>query len=207
MASRPDVLTGPERAVPERAELDAEALDRDLVSGVGRGDREAFVALFRRYREVARALALRVCRRPALAEEVVQEAFLSLWTGADGFDPQRGSVRAWVLGTVHHRAVDAVRREESQRRRAERATPSPGEVEALTTDAFDRLAAAEERQAVRRALGSLPAEQREVIDLMYFRGLSQARVAERLRIPLGTVKSRTVAAMRRLRSELLEGRA
>lgn len=204
MASRPDVLTGPERAVPERADSDGDERERDLVSRVGRGDREAFVALFRRYRDLARALALRVCRRPALAEEVVQEAFLSLWAGAGGFDPERGSVRAWVLGTVHHRAVDAVRREESQRRRSERATPSAGELEAVTEDAFERLAAEEEREAVRRALHSLPPEQREVIHLMYFGGLSQSRVAERLSIPLGTVKSRTVAAMRRLRSELLE---
>lgn len=206
MASRPDILTGPGGAVWDRADLDGQARDADLVDRVARGDREAFVVLFRRYRDLARALALRVCRSPALAEEAVQEAFLSLWAVAREFDPERGSVRAWVLGTVHHRAVDAVRREESQRRRAERAAPSPGEVEAVTDDAFGRLATEGEREAVRRALRSLPTEQREVIDLMYFGGLSQSRVAERLSIPLGTVKSRTVAAMRRLRSELLERR-
>jgi RNA polymerase sigma factor (sigma-70 family) len=177
--------------------------DRELMARVAGGDQDAFLGLVRRYGELARALATRVCRRPALAEEAVQEAFLSLWANARDFDPERGSVRAWVLGTVHHRAVDAVRREESQRRRGEQAArqanPPP-----VQWDPLDRVEAAAEREAVRRALRSLPEEQRRVIDLMYFEGLSQSRVAERLAVPLGTVKSRTVAAMRRLRRELLE---
>jgi RNA polymerase sigma factor (sigma-70 family) len=97
----------------------AEARDRDLVQRIRHGDGEAFRGLFGRYSPSAMSLARRVVRQPFLAEEIVQEAFLAVWRNPGGYDPQRGSVRAWLMGMVHHRAVDAVRREESQRRRTE----------------------------------------------------------------------------------------
>ncbi len=96
----------------------SEARDRDLIRRVGEGDEEAFRGLFRRYAPTAQALARRVARQPSLAEEIVQEAFLAVWRNPDRYDPQLGTVRSWLLGLVHHRAVDAVRREEAQRRRA-----------------------------------------------------------------------------------------
>ena len=145
----------------------------------------------------------RVVRQPFLAEEIVQEAFLAVWKNPGGYDPQRGSVRSWLMGMVHHRAVDTVRREESQRRRVEESQlsdpvvqPDPAE------DVVDEIGLPEERRAVRAALDELPAEQRQVIELMYFDGLSQSTISDQLGLPLGTVKSRTLLGMRRLRSSI-----
>jgi RNA polymerase sigma-70 factor (ECF subfamily) len=181
----------------------SEARDRDLMSRVEHGDEEAFRGLFRRYAPTARALAIRVVRQPNLAEEIVQEAFLALWKQPQGYDRQRGSVRSWLMGMVHHRAVDMVRREEAHRRRVEAAIP---EASVPDPDPADQVAEdvdlPGERRAVRAALDLLPAEQRQVIELMYFDGLSQSAIAGRLGLPLGTVKSRTLLGMRRLRGSL-----
>jgi RNA polymerase sigma factor (sigma-70 family) len=181
----------------------SEARDRELVQRIGRGDEDAFRGLFGRYAPSAMALARRVARQPFLAEEIVQEAFLAVWRNPSGYDQQRGSVRAWLMGMVHHRAVDAVRREESQRRRVEESmvsdpvvSPDPAD------DVADQVDLPEERKAVRAALDDLPAEQREVIELMYFGGLSQSTISDRLGVPLGTVKSRTLLGMRRLRGAI-----
>ena len=181
----------------------SETRDRELVQRIERGDEDAFRGLFGRYAPSAMALARRVARQPFLAEEIVQEAFLAVWRNPSGYDQQRGSVRAWLMGMVHHRAVDAVRREESQRRRAEEAmvsdpvvSPDPAD------DVADAIDLPEQRRAARAALAALPAEQREVIELMYFGGLSQSAIAERLGLPLGTVKSRTLLGMRRLRGAI-----
>jgi RNA polymerase sigma-70 factor, ECF subfamily len=130
--------------------------------------------------------------------------FLAVWRKPDAYDPERGSVRSWLMGMVHHRAVDVVRREESQRRRAETALPEaadPGDDPGVTV--VEELGIPEERRAVRLALEDIPAEQRQVIEMMYFDGMSQLQIAERLGMPLGTVKSRTLLGMRRLRSALV----
>ena len=181
----------------------SEARDRELVQRIGRGDEDAFRGLFGRYAPSAMALARRVARQPFLAEEIVQEAFLAVWRNPSGYDQQRGSVRAWLMGMVHHRAVDAIRREESQRRRVEESmvsdpvvSPDPAD------DVVDELDLPEERKAVRAALDGLPQEQRQVIELMYFGGLSQTKISEQLGLPLGTVKSRTLLGMRRLRGAI-----
>lgn len=181
----------------------SEARDRELVLRICGGDEEAFRGLFRRYAPAARALAQRVVRQSHLAEEIVQEAFLALWKNPKGYDQERGSVRSWLMGTVHHRAVDLVRREESYRRRAEESIRSVLETDPDPADTvIAELALPDERRAVRAALDQLPAEQRHVIELMYFDGLTQSRIAEKLDIPLGTVKSRTLLGMRRLRTAL-----
>ena len=181
----------------------SEARDRELVQQIGRGDEDAFRGLFGRYAPSAMALARRVARQPFLAEEIVQEAFLAVWRNPSGYDQQRGSVRAWLMGMVHHRAVDAVRREESQRRRVEESMVSDPVVSPdLADDVADQVDLPDERKAVRAALDGLPADQREVIELMYFGGLSQSTISERLGLPLGTVKSRTLLGMRRLRGAI-----
>jgi RNA polymerase sigma factor (sigma-70 family) len=188
-----------------RVALDlSDVRDQELVTRIRGGDEEAFRGLFRRYAPNAMALARRVVRQPSLAEEIVQEAFLALWRNPTGYDQERGSVRSWLLGTVHHRAVDAVRREESQRRRAESAVSVEVAQPDISEDVAAELDAPEERRAVRTALDELPAEQRQVIELMYFDGLSQSTIAERLSLPLGTVKSRSLLGMRRLRAALVE---
>lgn len=175
--------------------------DQDLLRRVGRRDEDAFRLLFRRHAPHAHALALRLVRQPFLAEEAVQDAFLALWRDAGSYDPRRGSVRAWLMGMVHNRAVDLVRREESQRRRAEK--PALVVLEDPGDEVVREIGSAEEGARVRAALAELPNEQRRVIELMYFDGLSQSRIAERLSLPLGTVKSRTVLGMRRLRDSLV----
>jgi RNA polymerase sigma-70 factor (ECF subfamily) len=181
----------------------AEARDRELVLGIRRGDEEAFRGLFSRYAPSAKAIALRVVRQSHLAEEIVQEAFLALWRNPDGYDQQRGSVKSWLMGMVHHRAVDLVRREESQRRRAERTASQIVEIESDHADeVVDQIGLPEERRRVRAALDELPQEQRAVIEMMYFDGKSQSQIAEATGLPLGTVKSRTLLGMRRLRATL-----
>jgi RNA polymerase sigma-70 factor (ECF subfamily) len=197
-----DVLVLP-RSEPVGNPDVAESLDRELLDRIGGRDEDAFRALFARYAPVASALAGRVVRQSHLAEEIVQEAFLAVWRNPGAYDRRRGSVRAWLMGTVHHRAVDLVRREEAHRRRAERAIPDAVDRQEDHADQVVKdLARPQERRLVRAALSELPAEQRDVIEMMYFDGLSQSQIAERTGTPLGTVKSRTLLGMRRLRAAL-----
>ena len=147
------------------------------------------------------ALAVRVVRQTQLAEEIVQEAFLTLWRDPGVFDERRGSVKAWLMTMVHHRAVDVVRREEAQRRRShEMVARIHEETEDPTEAVVEAVAAPAERDAIRTALRSLPDDQREVLQLMYFDGLSQSQIAQKTGAPLGTVKSRALLGMRRMRS-------
>ena len=190
----------------ERALVDelAAARDLDLMRRISEADEEAFRTLFRRHAPTAAALAVRIVRQRFIAEEIVQEAFLAVWRAPAAFDPSRGSVRSWLLGLVHHRAVDAVRREEAQRRRAETAV-----AEAVIVDGdpaplvVEEAALPQERDAVRAALGDLPHDQRRVIELMYFEGKTQTQISAELSLPLGTVKSRTLLGMRKLRAALV----
>jgi RNA polymerase sigma factor (sigma-70 family) len=181
----------------------ADVRDRELLRRISEGEEAAFRDLFHRYAPVAIALALRVVRQRGLAEEVVQEVFLSLWLTAERFDETRGSARAWLMGMVRNRAVDAVRREQTQRRRADELATNDVIVVADPADeVIHQLDLPSERRALRGALDDLPPDQRRVLELMYFGGLSQSQVAERLSVPLGTVKSRTLLGMRRLRGVL-----
>ena len=188
--------------LPEERESD---LDRDLMTGIAQGDRSSFLRLFDRYAPTAMGLTWRMLRNRHIAEEAVQETFLAVWRDPDGYRAERGTVRAWLMSTAHHRAVDLVRREVSQNRSATEAAAvfatakgpaDPGEV------VVEAVGLAEDRRAVRRALENLRPEQRQIIELMYFEGLSQTQIAERLPLPLGTVKSRARLAMRRLGGSL-----
>jgi len=189
----------------ERTPVDelAEVRDRDLIRRISRSDEEAFRALFRRHAPTAAAIATRIVRQRFLAEEIVQETFLAVWRAPAAFDPERGSVRSWLMGLVHNRAVDAVRREEAQRRRAESAGAETVAVEDPAPLVVEEAVLPQERQAVRAALADLPREQRQVIELMYFEGKTQRQVSAELSLPLGTVKSRTLLAMRKLRTALV----
>jgi len=181
------------------------ARDRQLVRRIEGGDEEAFRSLFASYAPFAMALAVRLVRQTQLAEEIVQEAFLTLWRSPGVFDERRGSVKAWLMTMVHHRAVDVVRREASLRRRSdEMVVRIREETEDPTEAVVEAVAAPGERDAVRNALRSLPDDQREVLELMYFGGLSQSQVAEKTGAPLGTVKSRALLGMRRMRSMVVE---
>jgi RNA polymerase sigma-70 factor, ECF subfamily len=181
----------------------SEARDRDLVRRLRDRDEEAFRGLFARYAPTAKALALRVVRQSHLAEEIVQEAFMAVWRNPDAYDDGRGSVRSWLMGMVHHRAVDLVRREEAYRRRAQDSIPAAMQEQVdHAEEVTERVALPQERQVVRQALDELPQEQRAVLEMMYFDGLSQSQIAETTGLPLGTVKSRTLLGMRRMRTAL-----
>jgi RNA polymerase sigma-70 factor (ECF subfamily) len=177
--------------------------DLELHRRVSARDRAAFDELFRRYAASAHGVAFRVTSQELIAQEVVQDAFLALWRAPEAFDPARGAFRTFFLSLVHHRAVDAVRREERLRKRTERAAnleAATGEdpAEEVVQDAYLSV----RRREVRDALAALPAEQRQVLEMAYFGGMTQVRIAETLAIPIGTVKTRTLAAMRKLRAAL-----
>jgi RNA polymerase sigma-70 factor (ECF subfamily) len=178
-------------------------IDLELHQRVSSGHRGAFEELYRRYSAPAYGLALRVTAQPALAQEVVQDAFLALWRAPEAYDRSRGAFRSFFLSLVHHRAVDTVRREERLRRRTERASNlEPVHGEDVAEDVVESAYLGTRRLEVREALEVLPPEQRQVLEMAYFGGLTQARIAEELQIPIGTVKTRTLAAMRKLRRTL-----
>jgi RNA polymerase sigma factor (sigma-70 family) len=156
--------------------------------------------LLNSYTGRALALARRIVVDDGLAEDVVQEAFLAYWRNPGAFDAARGSFGSWFLALVHHKAVDAVRREASHRRRLDAAGEmfESGDVPDVAEGVADRMADAR----VRTALESLPAVQREAIVLAYWGGYTQREIAARTGAPLGTVKTRMLVGMRRLQSGL-----
>jgi RNA polymerase sigma factor (sigma-70 family) len=177
--------------------------DLDLHRRLAAGDVAAFDALYRRYAAVALGLAYRLTGDRGLAQDVVHDAFLALWRAPEAFDAARGAFRTFFLSLVHHRAVDAIRREERLRARQERAANlEPLEVEDPVESVVDEDLVARRRHEVRAALGTLPPEQRQVLEMAYFGGMTQVRIARELGIPLGTVKTRTFAALRKLRALL-----
>jgi RNA polymerase sigma-70 factor (ECF subfamily) len=173
--------------------------DLELHRSLSGGDRGAFDALYRRYSSSAYGLAYRITGQQVLAQDVVHDAFLALWRAPDAYDPARGAFRTFFLSLVHHRAVDTVRREERIRGRQERASNlEPLSVEDPAEGVADAADLADRRVEVRAALGTLPPEQRQALELAYYGGKTQVQIAEELGIPLGTVKTRTLAAMRKL---------
>lgn len=182
---------------------DADRLDLDLHRRVSSGDRGAFEELFRRYSSAAYGLARRVTAQEALAQEVVQDAFLALWRAPEAYDPSRGTFRSFFLSLVHHRAVDTVRREERLRKRTERASNLEAAVGEDVAEGVVQEADLDlRRKQVLEALETLPPEQRRVLEMAYFGGSTQAQISQLLDIPIGTVKTRTLAAMRKLRRAL-----
>jgi RNA polymerase sigma factor (sigma-70 family) len=182
---------------------DGDREDLQLHRRLSAGDRGAFDELYRRYSPTAYGIAYRLTGQQLLAQDVVHDAFLALWRAPEAFDATRGAFRSFFLSLVHHRAVDTIRREERLRARQDRAAnlePAVGEdpSERVVHDDF----VARRRSEVRDALADLSAEQRQVLEMAYFAGKTQVRIAEELGIPLGTVKTRTFAALRKLRRAL-----
>jgi RNA polymerase sigma factor (sigma-70 family) len=173
--------------------------DEQVLEAVGKGDDDALGILYDRYGRVAYALAFRVLRDQALAEDAVQEAFLAVWRSADAYKRERAKPSTWILTVVHRRAVDLVRRE--QRRRGEPLEAAP---EPVSAPVDEDVALRDRRVAVQAALDRLPGEQRQALELAYYAGLTQSELAARLGVPLGTVKSRMFAGLGRLRELLTE---
>jgi len=156
---------------------------------VGEGDAHAFEVVFDRHGGAAFSLAYRMCAARARAEDVVQEAFLSLWRSGARYDRTRGSVRSWILGAVHNRAIDAFRQESA------RTAKDVHDDRIVETVAAEELTEVEverrdDAHRVRSALLELPVEQRKVIELAYFGGFTHSQIADMLGLPAGTVKGR-----------------
>jgi len=176
--------------------------DEALVALVARGDEGALAELYDRIGRVAFGLAFKVLRDDRLAEDAVQEAFLAVWRTAAGFRAERAKASTWILTLVHRRAVDLVRREE--RRRAD-PLDDLGRDAGRSESAEDEAWLGFERERVQGALHRLPHAQREAVELAYYGGFSQSELAERLGVPLGTIKSRMFAGLARLRELLDDG--
>lgn len=189
--------------------MNADALqrlaDEDLMPLMARKDAAAFEVYYDRHGGAAYSLAHRIVGDPQAAEDVTQEAFLSIWRSRARYDPTRGSVRAWTLGIVRNRAIDALRREGGRAPKLDlddeaalerKEAPERTEAEALRR---------ETARQVRGALGALPTEQSQVIELAYFGGFTHSEIARMLEMPLGTVKGRMRLGLEKIRARFAEG--
>lgn len=193
--------------MPVRREKAERLADEELMPLVGRKDPEAFEVLFDRHGGAAYSLAYRIVGDRAAAEEVTQEAFISVWRSGARFDAARGSVRSWLLSVVRNRAIDFLR---SRAGKAPKLTFDDDSVleqrpaqERTEEEALQRETSAE----LRGALGKLPGEQSKVIELAYFGGFSHSEIARMLNLPMGTVKGRMRLGLEKIRGDLAEGLA
>lgn len=196
--ARPETSRSGRTADPERARQDVQILQR-----ISAGDERALAELYDRYGRPAYSLARRICVDEVLAEDVIQEVFLLIWRDPSRYVAGRGAFSSWLLTVVHHKSVDAVRREGVHRRRqvvlddevGEQVSPAnPGS----DTNAIGNVVG----ENVRKAINELPAEQAKTMMLAYYGGYTQREVASIVGVPLGTVKSRMFAAAQRLRGAL-----
>jgi RNA polymerase sigma-70 factor (ECF subfamily) len=161
--------------------------DQALIDDIVKGDEQALAQFYERFSARAYGIALKVLRNAAEAEDVLQETFMEIWRSATRYNPLRGLPERWVATIARTRAIDRLRKRQSQQRTAE---ASGREVLTSTPTVDDQLALGEDVQKLRGALSQLPTEQREVIELAYFQGLSQSDISEKTGLPLGTVKTR-----------------
>lgn len=181
-----------------------EAIDAGLMQRIAQGDRDAFAQLYDRFSGPLYGTALRIVREPAEAQDVVHDAFISLWEKAATFETSRGSAFSWAITLVRNRAIDRVR---MRRRRAELlADSAPDDLGlAAMSDAVsgaDAAVTGDEARAVRAAVATLPAEQQKALELAFFGGLTQEEIARKLSEPLGTVKARIRRGLIKLRDAL-----
>ena len=179
--------------------------DTQLAEALVGGDTEALGEIYDRFHRAVFAVAFRVTTDRTHAEDVVQEVFVALWKRPEAYNPTRASLGTWLMSTAHHKAVDLVRREESLRRRRDLVAVEVEQElreEHLAEPVEDQATERWQAQRVRRALSDLPEAQRQAMVLAYFGGYTQREVAAVMGVPLGTVKTRMLAAMRKLRDVL-----
>lgn len=173
--------------------------DYELALAIKRGDPDALEELYDRTSKRAFGLAYRILQDAAQAEDVVQEVFLTVWRQADRIDPSRGKLTSYLLTMVHHKAVDTLR---ASRAGVRETAFDPARLQAATSDVADRVIQSLGADAVREALTSLPDDQRAPVEMAFFQGFTHIEISEKLKIPLGTVKSRLRLAMDKLRVAL-----
>ncbi|HEX4690949.1 MAG TPA: sigma-70 family RNA polymerase sigma factor [Solirubrobacteraceae bacterium] len=178
--------------------------DEDLMQLVRSADPDAFAVLYERHSGSSYALAYRMTGTRGAAEDVTQEAFISVWRSGARFDRSRGSVRTWVLGIVHHRAIDALRRGKVRDRPRVDDENAAEKLEAPENTELE-VARRDEAATVRRAMEVLPSEQVQVIELAYFGGFTHTEIADMLDTPVGTVKGRMRLGLKKLRVQLGSG--
>src|SRR5437660_259311 len=175
--------------------------DEDLMQLVAGGDARAFELVYERHCTAVFSLAYRICGVRAAAEEVAQEAFLAIWRSGARYDRTRGSVRTWLLGVVHNRAIDSLRRSTVHDRLRAADEQAAERIEAPERTEVE-VARRDEARSMREVLGGLPSEQRRVVELAYFGGFTHEQIAEMLGAPLGTVKGRMRLALEKLRASI-----
>jgi RNA polymerase sigma-70 factor (ECF subfamily) len=174
--------------------------DVDIYETLGAGDGQALEVVYDRYGGLAYGLALRILGDPGRAEDVVQDVFLGLWRRPHSFDPQKGSFRTWLMTVVRNRSIDNLRGE--SRHRGEVELPSEVRDLAVSTNPWPAVSLSLERDVVHEALASLPAEQRQAIELAHFGGFTHVEIAQQLGLPLGTVKGRMRLGLEKMHAYL-----
>ena len=171
--------------------------DADLLRRLATGDREAVAELYDRHAARVLGLAYRIVRNSSDAEDVVQEVFSQAWRTAPNYEASRGTVAGWLLMMARSRAIDRVRAR--QARRDAGVEPDPETIPSPAVSVSEQIIADQQTAQIRGAMVALPAEQKTALELAYFEGLTQSEIAERLQIPLGTVKTRIRSALAFLR--------
>jgi RNA polymerase sigma-70 factor (ECF subfamily) len=177
--------------------------DEELMQLLYRGNADAFEVIYDRHVDAAFSLAMRMCRQRSLAEDVVQEAFLSLWRSGARYDHNRGSVRTWTLGIVHNRAIDALRRKSVRDRGLVTEEGIEERIPARERTELE-FARRDEAREIRDALEALPAEQSRVIELAYFGGMTHVEIAKMLDAPVGTIKGRMRLGLAKMKLSLAD---
>ncbi len=175
--------------------------DLDIAKALAAGDVTGLAWLYDRYSSLAYSVALRILGDPGRAEDVVQDTFLKLWHGADRFDAGRGSLRTWVITSVRNRSIDYLRGRNAHARK-EQEIPLEAEAVGPGSDPWREVAHSLERNLILEALASLPAEQRQAVELAYFGGYFHREIAEMFQVPLSTIKGRMRLALEKLHSYL-----
>jgi RNA polymerase sigma-70 factor (ECF subfamily) len=183
----------------------ARLADEDLMTLVERRDADAFAVLYDRHGGAAYSLAHRIVGDPEVAEDVTQEAYISVWRSGARFDAARGSVRSWTLGIVRNRAIDALRRASGSAPKLNFDDDGVLDVQPAEELTDSEAIRRETARRVRGALGELPRDQSEVIGLAYFGGFTHSEIAQMLGMPLGTVKGRIRLGLEKIRYALAEG--
>jgi len=184
-----------------------EPTDEYLISAICKGEESAIEVLYERYHRYAYSLAYRVLRDPVASEDIVQDAFLSIWRKASSYQAQNGSVQSWIQAIVRHRAIDKIRASAHREYQwtplqADNEQDPPGE----QPDVWEQAWQSEQHRIIREVMLQIPSEQRMVIELAYFGGLTHAEISEQCHIPLGTVKGRMRLGLQKMKSLLAEQR-